>query len=53
MKGNRNACEVWQTVRALRERADIGEVLEQRALGENALRFYGMGATVTAGQDSP
>jgi predicted TIM-barrel fold metal-dependent hydrolase len=36
------------TVRTVRERTDLGDELKRKVLGENALRFYGMGVPAVA-----
>jgi hypothetical protein len=36
------------SVAAIRDRMDMPEALKRKVLGENALRFYGLGAPVAA-----
>jgi predicted TIM-barrel fold metal-dependent hydrolase len=37
-----------KSVSAIRDRTDLSEALKRKVLGENALRFYGLGAPVAA-----
>jgi predicted TIM-barrel fold metal-dependent hydrolase len=36
------------TVKTVRERTDLGDELKRKVLGENALRFYGLGVPAAA-----